>query len=85
MSEQDVLLVIEVSETSALERGVKVPLYARFGIPEVWLVDLAEDQMEVYRQPSPQGYQEVRTVRLGEVVAPFLLSDLPVPVDAILG
>jgi Uma2 family endonuclease len=56
VSEQDVLLVIEVSETSAVEREVKAPLYARYGIPEVWVVDLAGGQVEVFRRPSPQGY-----------------------------
>ncbi|GIX47745.1 MAG: hypothetical protein KatS3mg131_1956 [Candidatus Tectimicrobiota bacterium] len=39
---EEVLLVVEVAETSAeYDREVKVPLYARFGVPEVWLVDLA--------------------------------------------
>jgi Uma2 family endonuclease len=39
---EDVLLAVEVAETSAaVDREVKVPLYARFGVPEVWLVDLA--------------------------------------------
>lgn len=84
---EDVLLVVEVAETSAdYDREVKVPLYARFGVPEVWLVDLAGEGIEVYRQPSPQGYQEARTVRRGEAVAPLLLlPDLPLAVDAILG
>ena len=54
---EDVLLVIEVAETSAaVEREVKAPLYARYGIPEVWVVDLAGGQVEVFRRPSPQGY-----------------------------
>ncbi len=37
----DVLLLVELSETSlAYDRGVKLPLYARFAVPEVWIVDL---------------------------------------------
>ena len=82
---EDVVLVIEVAETSAaVDREVKVPLYARFGVPEVWLVDLAEDRVEVFREPSAQGYREVRVLRRGESVAPALLPDLAVPVDAVL-
>jgi len=81
----DVLLVVEVAETSAAYgRAVKVPLYARAGIPEVWLVDLAEGQIEVSRHPSPQGYQEVRTVRRGEALAPLALPELTLAVGAIL-
>jgi Uma2 family endonuclease len=38
---EDVLLLVELAETSAeYDRQVKVPLYARWGFPEVWVVDL---------------------------------------------
>jgi Uma2 family endonuclease len=33
-----------------------VSLYARAGIPEVWLVDLEGQVIEVYRKPSAEGY-----------------------------
>ena len=83
---EDVLLVVEVAETSAaVDREVKVPLYARFGVPEVWLVDPAADRVEVFREPSAQGYREARVLRRGDAVAPVLLPDLLVPVDAVLG
>jgi Uma2 family endonuclease len=83
---EDVLLAVEVAETSAaVDREVKVPLYARFGVPEVWLVDLAEDLVEVFREPSAEGYREVLVLRRGESLAPALLPDLLVPVDAVLG
>lgn len=56
----DVLLIIEVADTTVhYDREVKVPLYASTGIPEVWLIDLAHKAVEVYRQPSEQGYREV--------------------------
>ncbi len=43
---EDVLLIIEVADTSlAYDRDIKVPLYARAGIPEVWLVDLNEARL----------------------------------------
>jgi Uma2 family endonuclease len=48
----DVLLVIEVADTSlAYDLGTKVPLYARHGIPEVWVIDAATRQTRVFRQP----------------------------------
>ena len=48
----DVLLVIEVADTSlAYDLGTKVPLYARHGIPEVWVIDAATRRTRVFRQP----------------------------------
>lgn len=82
----DVLLLIEVAETSAdSDRAVKLPLYARSGISEVWLVDLAEERVEVHRHPSPGGYQESRTVQRGERLAPQALPALDLAVEAVLG
>jgi Uma2 family endonuclease len=49
----DVLLVIEVADTSlAYDLGTKVPLYARHGIPEVWVIDAATRRTRVFRQPT---------------------------------
>ncbi len=83
---EDVLPLVEVAETSAaVDRELKVPLYARWGIPEVWVVDLTRRHVEVYRQPSYQGYEDVRVLRRGEAVVPALLADLVIPVDTFLG
>lgn len=52
----DVLLVIEVADTSlAYDLGTKVPLYARHGIPEVWVIDAATRQTRVFRRPVGGG------------------------------
>ncbi len=83
---EDVLLVVEVAETSAgYDRQVKVPLYARWGIPEAWLVDLEQDRMEVYRGPSPDGYREVQVVARGEQIAPAAFPEAKLRVDDLLG
>jgi Uma2 family endonuclease len=83
---EDVLLMAEVSETRQThDRPVKVPLYARYGIPEVWRVDLAEDRLEVFREPTPEGYRSVQTFRRGEAVAPLFAPDVVFNVDDILG
>ena len=75
----DVLLVIEVADTSlAYDLGTKVPLYARHGIPEVWVIDAATRRTRVFRRParsreaSPpfaSGYAEEGIVEPGESVA----------------
>ena len=83
---EDILLLVEVAETSVeLDRDVKLPLYARAGVPEVWLVDLPGERIEVYRKPTPQGYQEVRQVRRGDRVAPQAFPDIGLVGEEILG
>lgn len=57
----DAMLVIEVADTSlAYDLGVKVPLYARHGIPEVWVIDAATRRTRVFRQPI-SGSEPART------------------------
>lgn len=82
----DVLLVVEVAETSAApDREIKVPLYARHGVPETWLVDLDAGQVEVFRQPSPEGYREMQTLQRGDTFAPQAFPDRRLAAADILG
>ena len=82
----DILLLVEVADTSAeMDREVKMPLYARAGIPEVWIVDLEGECVEVYREPTPQGYQNVRRIRRGQRVSPQAVPDLELAVDDLFG
>jgi len=83
---EDVLLVVEVADQSAAyDREVKVPLYARSGVPEVWLVDLAGERVEVYREPGPGGYAQKLSLARGEVLSPEAFSDLRLAVADLLG
>jgi Uma2 family endonuclease len=82
----DVLLVIEVADTSlAADRGVKMPLYARFGLPEAWLVDLQHEVVLVHREPAADGYRLVTTARRGERLRPLAFPDRELAVDDLLG
>ena len=82
----DIILVIEVADTSGdYDRAVKIPLYARAGIPEAWLVDLAAGIIEVFRQPQADRYGEKRVVRGGDTVTPLRLAGVTVRVSDILG
>ena len=82
----DILLLVEVAETSTdVDREVKVPLYARAGIREVWLVDLAGGCVEIYREPAPAGYQQVQRVRPGQRLSPHAVPDLELAMDDVLG
>lgn len=82
----DAFLVIEVMDTSAAtDRGVKLPLYARAGVVEMWLVDLGADAIEVYRRPAASGYADARVLRRGDRVTPHAFPDVTVAVDDLLG
>ena len=66
----DVLLIIEVADSSAdYDRSVKIPLYARHGIPEVWLIDLQKRRIEIYRNPSEGEYGSITFCREGRIAA----------------
>lgn len=83
---QDVLLLIEVADSSlAVDRAIKAPLYAAAGIPELWIVDLAGEAMEVYHDPDPAGYRRYRRHVRGETVVSDSVPALSLTVDEILG
>ena len=82
----DVLIVIEVADTSVdYDRDVKVPLYARAGIAEVWLVNLPEDSIEIYAEPRNGAYGEFRQAKRGESIASRIIPALTLGVDTVLG
>lgn len=66
---EDILLVIEVSESSLrYDRGKKLKAYAHGGIIEVWIVNLVDEVVECFRQPKEGRYSEMRSFRRGEEV-----------------
>jgi Uma2 family endonuclease len=59
----DIFLLIEVSDSSLnFDSTVKLELYARAGIQEVWMVDLTTDRVLVHRHPSGGSYASVAPV-----------------------
>jgi Uma2 family endonuclease len=81
----DVLLVVEVAETSAKhDRNKKIPLYARHGIVECWLIDLTANQVEIYLSPSTDGYAEKHIARSGQNLVPSQLPRIKIAVSDIL-
>lgn len=82
----DVLLLIEVADTSLVkDRDIKAPLYARAGIREYWLADLAGRRVTVYAEPSESGYRATRTCRDRDLLAPTALPELQLTVADVLG
>jgi Uma2 family endonuclease len=83
---EDVVLLIEVSDSSLrFDREVKVPIYARSGIREVWIVDLQNAAIHVYREPKDKTYTSIETRHHGETVSPQAYPDFAVKVSDLLG
>jgi len=83
---EDVLLVIEVADTSVeYDRNVKLPLYARAGIPEAWLIILPKDLIEVHSEPKNGKYQKVQRLKRGKTLVSATISELKLKVGDILG
>jgi Uma2 family endonuclease len=67
--------VIEVAHSSvSKDRNIKAPLYAASGFREYWLVNVPEQVVEVFRDPSPEGYRARSRVTSGETLR---LQDFP--------
>lgn len=72
----DVLLIVEVAEASlAYDREIKVPLYARHGIGEAWIVDLVAGRVVRCSRPRDNAYTQTETLKL----------DRPIELDALDG
>lgn len=83
---EDVLVVIEVADTSVnYDRNVKLPLYARAGIPEAWLMILPKDVIEVHSQPKDGKYQKVQRLKRGRTLVSPTIPTLSCKVEDLLG
>jgi len=72
---EDILLVIEIADTTLrYDRYVKIPLYAKNGIPEAWLLDVQNRQLEIYREPISGAYRQRDSHQTGQI-APMLCPD----------
>jgi Uma2 family endonuclease len=82
----DVLLVIEVADTTLeSDRRYKIPLYAKAGITEAWLVNLPEETIELYAEPAGGAYQLTKVFKRGAEAQSHTLADLRVSVAALIG
>jgi len=82
-SPEDVLMVIEVSDTTLrTDRETKARIYGGAGISEYWILNLRDDAIEVFREPTRDGYGLIRRYQLVDVLQPpfgsqeVLVSDL---------
>ncbi len=69
---EDLRLVVEVSDmTLQFDLTIKAALYARAGIREYWVVDLANRRLLIHRDPGSGGYVSSASYGSEESVAPL--------------
>jgi Uma2 family endonuclease len=82
----DIFLLIEVADTTVkYDREVKIPLYAENNIFEVWLVDVNQQIIEVYREPTKEGYGDMQKFTLNQSLSIQAFSDVSISVNEIFG
>ena len=72
---EDILLVIEIADSSLrTDRGEKARRYAQSAIPELWIILIDSEEVEVSRKPTPDGYADVQVYRGGDMLT---IQELP--------
>jgi Uma2 family endonuclease len=79
------VLVVEVADSSLLrDRKAKAKLYARAGVPDYWILNLAKWCLEVYRDPKNGTYASRTVLREGDGIAPLARPEMAIPVARLL-
>lgn len=81
----EVLLIVEVSDsTIEYDRDIKLGLYARHGIAEVWLLDVNAVELTVFREPAEGQYRLIRKPVADELVSPLLVPGVGIALKDVL-
>ena len=82
----DVLLLIEVSDSSlSFDQGIKLNLYARYGVAEYWVVDVEGRRVVIYREPTAKGYIRKAEFQAPDVLTPQAFPGVKIVVGEIFG
>jgi Uma2 family endonuclease len=82
---EDVFLLIEVANSSLeMDRAEKLPAYGHAGIPEVWIVNLRDKIIEIYREPHFSGYGSRKILNASEQASPLAFPEIHVDGAALL-
>lgn len=73
----EVIFLVEIADsTLEKDREIKLPIYAKVNIPEVWIVNLKAKQLEVYTLPQDSAYTQKRIYQKGDFLAGTLVPKL---------
>ena len=79
---EDILLIVEISDTTLKnDRENKGSAYARAGISQYLLVNVNNNTIENYRQPSQDGYQNKETLHGGEILRLHAFPEIEIKID----
>jgi Uma2 family endonuclease len=82
----DTLLVVEVADSSArYDRLIKLPMYARRGVPELWIVDLDAGLLRMYREPQGDDYLHANATSMPGAVGIVALPDVKLDLAGLFG
>jgi Uma2 family endonuclease len=86
LSAEHALLVIEISDSTVrYDRNRKMPLYAKAGVRELWIENLQEDVILVYRNPGPETFATSLVFKRGESLSLTAFPEIAFAVDELLG
>jgi len=79
-------LFVEVAQSSLhRDRKTKLPVYARAGIPEYWIVDVKRRQVHVYSQPTGSAYASTTVLSEADSISPAAFPELRLLIADMLG
>ncbi len=83
---EDIFLLVEVADTTIeTDREIKIPLYAKHNILEVWLINLNREVVEVYSQSNLNSYSKETILTKGQIISPISFPEININVDEIFG
>jgi Uma2 family endonuclease len=81
----DMQIVVEVSDgTIECDLTIKAAMYARAGIPEYWVVDVAGRRLLIHGVPGNDGYTQVTEYSETDTAAPLFAPSTAFTVSQIL-
>lgn len=82
---QDIYLIIEVADTSyRYDKEIKLPVYAKAGIPEYWIINIERKEIEAHRAPHNEVFSKVDIIQLDQKLT-FQAFDLEIKAPSLLG
>jgi Uma2 family endonuclease len=82
----DVFLVMEISDSSLrYDRDIKLPIYATAGVPEVWIIDLPNRILHVFREPAGRVYNVVLRLNATDSASTMAFPEIEIAVSDLVG
>ncbi len=81
----DIFLIVEVADSSInYDQEIKISLYSESGILEVWLIDLNQNSLQVYQQPTESGYQRIQQLQSENTLSPLAFPEIHLRVNEMI-